>query len=114
RAVQRHEPADDRPLVQRDAETVAELKAEALHLAREAELLRLRPKLRDLVRADARLDRVDGRIDPLARLLVGVTLLVVRAADVDRAVVARAIAHVGLDDVEERLIARADEPIGEV
>src|SRR5690606_21813269 len=97
RIVERHEPADDRPLVQRDAEAVAELQPEALHLAREAELLRLRPALRDLVGADARLDRRDRRIDPLAGLLVRVALRVVSTPDVDRAVVARAVAHVGLD-----------------
>src|SRR5690606_40084487 len=66
RIVERHEAADDRPLVERDAETVSELQAEALHLAREAELLRFRPLLRDLVGADAGLDRIDRRIDPFA------------------------------------------------
>ena len=34
----------------------------------------LRPDLRDLVRADARPHQLDRRVDPLARLLVGVAL----------------------------------------
>src|SRR3954453_17844852 len=43
------EPADDRALVQREAEAVAELQAERRHLVLEAELGRGRPEPGDLV-----------------------------------------------------------------
>ncbi len=43
RVGERDHPRDDRALVQREAEAVAELQAEGRHLVGEAELLRLRP-----------------------------------------------------------------------
>ena len=56
----------------------------------------------------------DRLVEPFAAQLVGVALRIGGAADVEGAVVAGAIAHVGLQDVEERLVARANDPVGEI
>ena len=94
-------------------DAVAELEAEALHLVVEAEVLGLRPDARDLVGGDAGSHELDRLVDPFARPLVGVALRIVRLADDERPVVARLVADERLDDVEERLVARPDDPVGE-
>ena len=114
RLLHRVQPGDDRPLVQPEPEAVRELQAERLHLAAEAEVLGLGQQRGDLVGADAGLDAVDPAVHPLARLRVGVALRRGRAADREGAVVAGPVAVEGVDDVEERLVAGADEPVGEV
>src|SRR5215470_5181703 len=114
RVVEGVQPADDRPLVQTETDPVAEVEAEGAHLAVEADLLRLRKRARDLVGGDARLDERDRLVHPLARLLVGGDLRFRRASHAEGAVVAGPVADEGHDDVEERLIARADDPVGEV
>ena len=113
RVVDRVEAADDRPLVQRQPQAVAKLQAKRLHLAVEAEVLGFGPGPGDHVGRDAGLDHVDAGIDPLARLLVGVALALGGAADAEGPVVAGPVAVVGLDDVEEGLVAGTDQPIGE-
>src|SRR6185437_9197376 len=105
RVVEGVEPADDRPLVQPQSQPVAEQEAERLHLAGETDLLRLGPARRDLVGGDTGFDQRDRCVDPFARALVGVLLRIGGAADIEGAVVAGAISHEGLDDVEERLVA---------
>ena len=72
-----------------------------------------RPDLRDPVGRHPRPDEGDRGVEPLAAPLVRVELRRVDAADVERAVVARPVAHERMDDVEERLVARAEEPVGE-
>ena len=62
---------------------------------------------------DAGLHQLDRRVDPLAGLLVGVALGVVRLADDERPVVAGLVADERLDDVEERLVAGPDDPVAE-
>src|SRR5918994_3951931 len=111
RVVERVEAADDRPLVEEEPHAVAELEPEALHLRVEAELLGLRPDRCDLVGRDARLHQLDRRIDPFPRALVRVALRVGRGADGEGAVVAGLVADEGLDDVEEGLVAGADEAV---
>src|SRR5207237_7283985 len=106
------ESADDRPLVECESESVAKLQPERFHLVVEAEVLRLWPGFGDEVGGQPGLDHVDPGIDPLASLLVGVALALRRAAHVEGAVVAGAVAVVGLDDVEECLVTRADQAIG--
>src|SRR5215510_166124 len=114
RIVERVQPADDRPLVQAETDPVAEIEAEGGHLAVEADLLRLWERARDLVGGHAGLDQRDRLVHPFARLLVGGDLRLRRAPHTERAVVAGPVADEGHDDVEERLIARADDPVGEV
>ncbi len=104
---------DHRRLVEPDADAVSELETEAGLFVREAELLGSRPDLRDLVRRHPGPHELDRRIEPFAALLVRVELRVADAADVERAVVARAVPHERMDDVEERLVARPQEPVGE-
>src|SRR2546427_10115815 len=89
--LQRVQPADDRPLVQRYPEPGAELERERFHLAVEPELLRLRPHLGDLVGAYPWLDELDRRVEPLARQLVSVALRLPEPSHVERPVVAAAI-----------------------
>ena len=113
RVLERVDARDHRRLVEPDADAVSELEAEAGLLVREAELLGGRPDLGDPVRRHAGPDERDRRVEPLAALLVGVELRVADAADVERAVVARAVPHERVDDVEERLVARPQEPVGE-
>ena len=93
---------------------MAELQAEGLHFVGEAELGRLWPERRDPVGGYARPDHVDGDIDPFACAPVGVALRRGRRAHVDRSVVAGAITHVRLDNVEEGLVARPVHAIGEI
>ena len=93
---------------------MGELQPERLHLAAEAELLGLRQQRRDLVGAHAGLDAGQPAVHPLAGLRVGVPLRRGRAAHRERAVVAGPVAVERVDDVEERLVAGADEPVGEV
>src|SRR5260370_27387050 len=63
--VERDQAADDRALVERHAEAVAELQAEGLHLVDEAELRRLAPELSPFVGGTAGPDRLAGGVDPL-------------------------------------------------
>src|ERR1700710_713386 len=107
RVVEAVQAGDHRRLVEADAKAVAELQAEARFLVGEALLLGGRPARGDLVGGDAGADQVDRVVEPLAALLVGVDLGLVGAADRERAVVARAVAHEGVDDVEESLVAGA-------
>ena len=61
----------------------------------------------------ARPDELDRGVEPLPALLVRVELRLRDATDVERAVVARPVAHERVDDVEERLVARAQQAVGE-
>ena len=81
------------PLVQAEAESVAELQTEGGHLVVEAELGRGGPRFGDQVGADAGTHEVDGLVHPLARLGVGVTLGRRGAAHGEGAVVTRAVAR---------------------
>jgi hypothetical protein len=109
----RVQAADHRRLVEPDAEPVAELQPEAGLLVGEALLLGRGPDAGDLVSRHAGAHQVDRRVQPLAALLVGIELGLADAAHVERAVVARPVAHERVDDVEERLVARAQQAIGE-
>src|SRR4051812_14368044 len=113
RVLERVDTRDHRRLVEADAEAVAELQAEAGLLVGEAELLRRRPDARDLVGRATRAHELDGHVEPLAALLVGVQLRLRDAADVEGAVVAGAVAHEGVDDVEEGLVAGSQEAVAE-
>src|SRR6266480_579832 len=111
--IERVQAADDRSLVECEAQAMPKLQAEGLHLALEAEVLRFRPGFGDQVGRYTGLHHVDPRIDPFARLRVGVALTLRRPADVEGPVVAGAVAVIGLDDVEEGLVAGPDQAIGE-
>ncbi len=111
--VERVHPRDHRRLVQADADAVPELESEAGLLVREAELLGGRPDRGDPVRRHPGPDERDRGIEPLAAPLVRVELRGADTADVERAVVARSVAHERVDDVEERLVARPQQPVGE-
>src|SRR5262249_55907850 len=102
--VERDDARDDRALMDGAADAVAELQTERRHLVGKAEVLRLRPYAASLVGGDARLDQRDRVVEPFARAFVSVVLHARRAADVEGAVVAGAIAHERLQDVEERLV----------
>src|SRR5215813_255611 len=112
--VQGVEPRDDRTLVEPKAEPVAEVEAEGSHLALEADLLRLGKALGDALGGYARLDESDGAVHPVPRLLVGAVLGGSSPSHAERPVVAGAVAHEGLDDVEEGLVAGAKHAVGEV
>ena len=113
RMVERVDPRDHRRLVEPDTDPVTELEPEARLLVGEPELLRRRPDRGDPIRRHPGPDKRDRGIEPLAALLVGVELRVVDAADVERAVVTRPVPHERVDDVEERLVAWTQEPVGE-
>ena len=95
-------------------EAVGELQAEGRHFVGEAELVRGRKHVADMRGGGAGLDAFDRAVEPLARLLVGVVLRRRGAADVEGAVVAGAVAHKGLQNVEERLVAGANHAVGEI
>src|SRR4051812_22736978 len=111
--LERIEPADDRSLVEEQADAVTELEPEAFHLVVEPELLCLRPDARHLVGGDPRAHELDGRVDPLAGLLVCIPLCVGALADDEGPVVAGLVADERMDDVEERLVAGPDDPVRE-
>jgi hypothetical protein len=113
RVVERVEAADDRALVQEEPHAVTELQPEALHLVVEPELLGFWPDAGNLVGGHAGAHELDRGVDPFARLLVGIALGIVGLAHDERPVVASLVANERLDDVEERLVARADQSIAE-
>src|SRR5438105_5570000 len=113
RLAQRAQAGNQRTLVQAEPEAMAEIEPEGVHLAREADLFCLRHGERDLVGRHAGLQQLDRAVHPFAGLAVGGALRRRRAADAECAVIARAVAHERLDDVEECLVPRADPPIGE-
>src|SRR6202048_483995 len=114
RMIEGDHPRDDGPLMQGKAEAMPELQPERRHLVGEPEILRLRPDLADLVGGDPRLDQRDRLVQPFARLLVGVVLDGSSAAHIEGAVVARAVPHEGLQDIEERLVPRSQHAVGEI
>src|ERR1700704_2406799 len=114
RLLERSEPRDQRPLMQSEPQPVAEVETKSLHLARKADFLRLRERARDLVARHPGLEELDRLVYPFARSSVRGALRGRRAPDVESAVVAGAVAHERLDDIEEGLVARADEAVGEV
>src|SRR3989442_8954665 len=83
RLAQRREPRDQRALVQPEAEAVAKVKAESVHLAREADVLRFGQRARDLVGRHPGSQQLDRLVHPLARLLVSRALRACRAPDVE-------------------------------
>ncbi len=113
RVVEGVDAGDHRCFVEADAEAVTELEAEARLLVGEAELLRGRPDTRDLVGRGAGADELDRVVEPLAALRVRVDLRLRDTTDVEGAVVARPVAHERVDDVEERLVAGPQQPVGE-
>src|SRR6476646_1415679 len=113
RVLERVHARDHGRLVQADAQAVAELEAEAGLLVGEAQFMSSRPDARDLIRRGAGTNELDRGVEPFAALLVGVELGLGDAADVQGAVVAGAVAHEGVDDVEEGLVAGAQEAVAE-
>ncbi len=100
--------------MQAEPEPVAEVEAERRHLGLETDLGGFRKHLRHLVGADAGLQHRDRAVHPVARALVRVDLRARRPAHREGAVVAGAIAHERMDDVEIRLVAGTDQPVGEI
>src|SRR5256886_11384023 len=105
---------DQRPLVKAETQAVAEVQPECGHLALESDIGSFGQLFGYLIGAEARLHHRDRVVHQLARALVRVTLRLGRAADRERAVIARAIANEGMDDVEVRLIDGTYETIREV
>src|SRR5262245_1275805 len=105
---------DDRPLMNGAADAVSELQAKGAHFVGKAELLGLGPHTRYLVGRHARLDALDGPVEPVARLLVGVVLYRRGAADVEGAIVAGPVTHERLQDVKKGLVTGAQHAVGEI
>src|SRR5206468_10449154 len=78
----------------------------------EAGLFGRRPDRGHLAGGGARPDQVDRRVEVIAAALVGVEQRTRGAGHRERAVVARAIAHVAVEDVEVGGITGAQGPIG--
>ena len=114
RALERVQPRDHRRLVEADAEAVAELEAEAGSPRRGSRAPRA-------VGQTAAISSVvvPGRTSSIAasshsrHCLYASSCDWESAADVERAVVAGAVAHERVDHVEEGLVARAQKPVGE-
>src|SRR5262245_1562256 len=97
-----------------EAEAVAEVETECSHFALTTNVGSFRQLLCSFVGTEARLQHLNRVIHPLACAFVGVTLRRGRTADGERAVVAGAVTNKRVDDIEVSLIARTDQPIGEV
>jgi len=111
--VERDEPAEDRLLPDREPDAVPVLERERGLLVGEAELLRLRERRDDVGGRDARADHRDRVVEDVAGALVRVDLVPRRRPDRERAVVARAVAVVGVEDVEVSRVARSQHAVGE-
>ena len=111
--LERHEPADDRLLPDRQADAVAELQRERRFLVREAEVLRPGPHRRDLRGRAAGTNQLDRRVEIVAAPLVRVDERVRREVDREAAVVARAVTHVRVQDVVIHGIAWTQHAIRE-
>src|SRR6266496_1692348 len=77
--------AEDGFLPDGETDTVTVLEGERSFLIGEAEFFRLRPELDDLGSADTWLDRVDGLIQDVPAILVGIYLQL-RGTSIDEAV----------------------------
>ena len=75
--------------------------------------VRLRPHRGDFRRRPARTNQLDRRVEIVAAPLVGIDERVRRRADGEAAVVAGAVAHVGVEDVVVHRVARAHHAIRE-
>ena len=91
---------------------MAVLQGERGHLVGEAELLGARPQRDNVGGRHARPHDRDRLVHVLAAADIGITLRAGRAADRERAVVAGPVAQMAVQDVEERRIPRADQPVG--
>ena len=107
------QPAEDGLLPDRQTDAVAELQCERRLLVGEAELLCARPDGSDLTGGRPRSDQVDGRVQVIAAALVGVDERPGGAGDGECAVVTGPVAHIAVQDVEVRGVARAQRAIGE-
>ena len=92
---------------------MAVLEAERLLLVGEAEVLGRREMSDDVRRAGAGADLLDRGVHVVAGALVRLALLRGRAADVQGPVVARPVAHEGVDDVVVGHVPRPHDPIRE-
>src|SRR6187549_2276963 len=92
---------------------MCELQAESGHLIREAKLIRFRKNVANVRRTGTGLDTGDGVVEPLASFFVRVVLRGRRAHNIEGPVVAGAIAHEALQNVEESLVARTDHAVCE-
>jgi len=101
------QPADDRLLPDREPDAMSQLQGEGCLLVRKSELLRAREGISDLSGGGPGLYAADGVIEVIAATGIGVDQRLRSAADGERAVVAGAIAVVGVQDVEEDGITRS-------
>src|SRR5207244_3836926 len=107
------QPRDDRLLPDREPDAVTELEREGRFLVGEPELGRGRPDFGDLGRGYAGPDAFDRQVEEFSATLVGLDQTARGAAHRKRAVVARAVAHEGVEDVEIRRISGPQDAVGE-
>src|SRR5437016_1970309 len=112
--VERNQPAQDRLLPDRETDAVPVLEREGGLLVGEAEFIRFRPELDDLIRRDAGPRPVDGNVEVVATALVGIDLRGRSAPNRERPVVTGAVAVEAVDDVEVSRITGAEDAIREV
>jgi len=77
------------------------------------ELLCCRPDFTDIGRRHSRLNGVDGRIQPLGNLLIGLNLVLVRFAADESAIVTGVVSVEGVHDVQEHHVAWLNNPVRE-
>ena len=111
RMVERDQPTEDRLLPDREPDAVPELERERRLLVGEPELLGLRPHARDLAGGGAGPDQRDRRVQVVAAAPVGVDERLRSAGHRERTVVAGAVAHEAVQDVEVGRIARPQRTI---
>src|SRR4029077_20150390 len=111
--IKRNQAADHRFFPDGEANAVTELKSEARFFVGETEFLGLWPDGGHLRSGASRTNQIDGGVDVLPALLVGIDHGVRGGAYGERPVVTGAIAHVGMQDVVVNGIAWAEHAIGE-
>src|SRR5580704_19429431 len=97
--IERNQPADNRLLPNREPYTVTVLQSECRLFIRKPEFLRLWPQRRNFARSAAGTHEGNCRIQIFATAFVSVNHCVRCVTDREAAVVARAIAHIGMKNV---------------
>src|SRR3990172_12262308 len=110
--IEGHETAENWFLPDRQADAVAVLESEGGFFVGEAEFFRLGPEFDHVRRGNSRLDDADGGVHVVAATLVGIIHRRGGAADGESPVVAGPVTVVAVKNVEERRIARTQDPVG--
>src|SRR6266566_7284609 len=105
--IKRNQPAEDRLLPDSQAHAMTVLECEGSFFVRETKFLCLRPQFHNFSSCDSRLNRIDGNVQDIATVLIGIHHRLRGAPNGKRAVIAGAIAIITMQDIKVGGIAWA-------